>query len=285
VAGLLCVLAVLAACTSVTPSTSAEPVRLVPVVLNTVPVAPTFVEGLALLDQGRRVLESSGAPSADEPSAIRILDVRTGAVQAEHTLPGVFAEGAAMVTAGRSAPTIWLLTWRDGVAIRLDQDLHELDRRPLTGAREGWGLCSTADGRLISSDGSDRLVIRDPATFAPVSTITVTTAGRAQTGLNELDCADGAVWANVWPTDQLLRIDQDTGHVTAIVDLTALHDREHPDRVGDPDAVPNGVALAADGTLWLSGKEFPHLMHVRLVPAPPPSPASTVARTPCPTPC
>ena len=269
---------VVAVCTGCAPGTAAGPTRLVPVVLDEVPVAPAFVEGLTLLG-GRQVLESSGSPDDHEPSAIRLLDIRTGAVQRQQLLPGVFAEGVAVVS-GRSGPVIWLLSWRDGVVIRLNKDLTELDRRPLTGAREGWGLCSTSDGRLISSDGTNRLTVRDGTTFAPTGTITVTERGRPLDQLNELECANGALWANVWPTDELARIDQATGRVTATVDLTELHDREHPDRVSDPDAVPNGVAVADDGTLWLAGKEFPQLVHVRLTPAPEPSAATTVPTTP-----
>ena len=79
---------------------------------------------------------------------------------------------------------------------------------------EGWGLCY--DGhRLVMSDGTDQLSFRDPQTFQRTGSIHVTLRGTPLTGLNELECVDGQVWANIWPTGILVRIDPETGVVAA----------------------------------------------------------------------
>jgi len=81
--------------------------------------------------------------------------------------------------------------------------------------------------------------------------------------LNELECVDGAVWANVWQTDQIVRIDPATGQVTATVDASGLLDRSK-----NPSAdVLNGIA-AIPGTdrFLITGKLWPTTFEVRFVP-------------------
>jgi putative peptide zinc metalloprotease protein len=132
-------------------------------------------------------------------------------------------------------------------------------RRELPLAGEGWGLCS--DGaRLVRSDGSDRLHFHDPGTFAETGSVAVTLRGTPVTRLNELECVGGQVWANVWQTDELVRIDPDTGAVTAVVNAAGLLD---PQRRTTPDAVLNGIAALGDDEYLLTGKLWPVSFRVR----------------------
>lgn len=242
-----------------------EPDRLAAVALGTLPQQENaFVEGLATMPDGTLV-ESTG--SYTEPSTLRILDPGTGAVLRERLVAGVFGEGVAVRVADNGTATIWMLTWREHVVIRFSADLVELSRTPLVGGNgEGWGVCTAGAGTLISSDGSATLVRRDAATFAPLSTLAVRMGGAPVSGLNELECGgDGVIWANRFPTETLLRIDSATGRVTGSVDLTSLAATERTST--DPNAVANGVAVLPDGTAWLTGKWWRHLVHVRLVPA------------------
>ena len=111
---------------------------------------------------------------------------------------------------------IWELTYRDGVGVEWDKrTLTPLREVPFT--REGWGLCNDGN-RLISSEGTDRLRFLDPANLAETGAVNVTRDGQPLVGLNELECVDGQVWANVWPTDTIVRIDPASGAVTAVVD-------------------------------------------------------------------
>ncbi len=90
------------------------------------------------------------------------------------------------------------------------------------------------------SDGSARLTFRDPETFAPAGDVWVTAAGIPVDQLNELECVDGAVYANVWTTDQIVRIDPATGEVTAIIDASALMSPQ--ERAAAGAEVLNGIA-------------------------------------------
>jgi glutaminyl-peptide cyclotransferase len=218
--------------------------------------ATAFTQGLELADGV--LYEGTGLEGR---SQLRATDPATGAVRKQAPLPSdLFGEGITVV-----GPTIWQLTWRDGVAIQRDRDtLAELRRVGYPG--EGWGLCHQEDpARLIMSDGSERLFFRDPQTFQTTGEVRVTSAGRPVTRLNELECAGGFVFANVWQTDTIVRIEPDSGRVTAEIDLSGLLPAE--DRAGAD--VLNGIA-AIPGTdeFLVTGKLWPKMFKVRFVPRP-----------------
>ncbi|MEZ4596019.1 MAG: glutaminyl-peptide cyclotransferase [Chloroflexota bacterium] len=146
------------------------------------------------------------------------------------------------------------LTWKDGVALAWDPDTFELlGSHPYAG--EGWGLCSDGS-RLVMSDGSDTLTFRDPATFEATDRVSVTVMGEPLLKIDELECVDGEVWANVWETPYIVRIDPSSGVVTGALDLTGLAD---PDpSASDPGAVLNGIAYdASSDTFLVTGKLWP----------------------------
>ena len=213
----------------------------------------SFTQGLELADG--ILYEGTGGHGR---SALRALDPGTGRVLREERLPAaLFGEGITVVD-----DRIWQITWEEGVAIERDRaSLRELRRVRYPG--EGWGLCRDGS-RLVMSDGSDRLSFRDPATFAPLGQIAVTLEGRPVPEINELECTGGQVWANVWGSDRLLRIDPASGRVTAEVDASGL--LPPGERAGTD--VLNGIA-AVPGTdeFLLTGKLWPHVYRVRFVPA------------------
>ena len=213
----------------------------------------SFTQGLELADG--TLYEGTGRHGR---SALRALDPGTGRVLREERLPAaLFGEGITVVD-----DRIWQITWEEGVAIERDRaSLRELRRVRYPG--EGWGLCRDGS-RLVMSDGSDRLSFRDPATFAPLGQIAVTLEGRPVPEINELECTGGQVWANVWGSDRLLRIDPASGRVTAEVDASGL--LPPGERAGTD--VLNGIA-AVPGTdeFLLTGKLWPHVYRVRFVPA------------------
>jgi glutaminyl-peptide cyclotransferase len=210
-----------------------------------------FTQGLAF--HAGKLYESTGLVGQ---SSLRRVDPATGAVEAQVVLERpLFGEGLA-VAEGRLVQ----LTWTAGRAL-----LWSLDGLAPEGeiqyAGEGWGLCY--DGRqLVMSDGSDRLVRRDARTFAPVGGISV----RSPTGpvfrLNELECVAGAIYANVWPTSRIARIDARTGDVTAWIEAAGLLSREEA-RHAD---VLNGIAhLPSSGRFILTGKHWPRAFEVEFV--------------------
>lgn len=257
--GCLAVLAVLVAGCGGEPEgdQSDAPTPLRAEVLQVLPHdATAFTQGLELVDGV--LYEGTGLEGR---STVRATDPATGAVRRQAPLPpDLFGEGITVV-----GPTIWQLTWQDGVAIQRDRNtLAELRRVGYPG--EGWGLChQEAPGRLIMSDGSERLFFRDPQTFQTTGEVRVTSDGRPVTQLNELECANGSVFANIWKTDTIVRIEPDSGRVTAEVDLSGLLAAE--ERAGAD--VLNGIA-AIPGTdeFLVTGKLWPKMFKVRFVPRP-----------------
>ncbi|HEX4246996.1 MAG TPA: glutaminyl-peptide cyclotransferase [Pseudonocardia sp.] len=226
--------------------------RLHPEILGTLPHDSTaWTEGLEL-DDGV-LYESTGLVGHSE---LRELDPATGVLRRARPLPAdLYGEGVTVL-----GPRIWQLTYRDGVALEWGSGPAPIRRVPWTG--EGWGLCHTGDGRVVASDGTDRLRILSGTDLAPLSTVSVRIGGRPLTGLNELECTPDGVWANVYETDWLVRIDPVSGAVTAAVDATGLLPADQ--RAGTD--VLNGIAaLPGTDEFLLTGKFWPTLFRVRFV--------------------
>ncbi|MEU3749358.1 MULTISPECIES: glutaminyl-peptide cyclotransferase [Streptomyces] len=173
----------------------------------------------------------------------------------------LFGEGITL-----TGSTLWQLTWRNGIAIERDPTTLA-ERRRVGYQGEGWGLCHQRHAgreRLVMSDGTDRLTFRDPDTFTVTGGINVHQDGRPVTRLNELECtSDGSVYANVYPTDTILRIDPDTGTVTANIEATGLLTAS--ERRGARQL--NGIAaVPGTDTFLITGKLWPHMFQVTFVP-------------------
>jgi glutamine cyclotransferase len=190
-------------------------------------------------------------------SSIRRVDLESGNVLQRRNVPApYFGEGI----------TIWQqdlfqLTWQSGVAFVYDRKTFE-PRRTFKYIGEGWGL--THDGAsLVMSDGTDALRFLDPGTFAQRRRVKVTAGGRPVPSLNELEFVKGEIFANIWQSDTIARIDPTSGRVTGWIDLTGLLTAR--ERIGTD--VLNGIAYDAVGDrLFVTGKLWPKLFEVRIVP-------------------
>lgn len=242
------------------PLTAADGVeQLVPEVISRRP-HDTQASTQGLEFAGDRLFESTGNAGGSGTS-LREVDPLTGEVlrKLDFGTDSFFGEGITVVE-----DRIIMLTWRDNVAFAFDLDTFELIES-YAYLTEGWGLCNDGD-RLVMSDGTATLTFRDRATFAELGAVQVTLDGRPLDRLNELECVGGDVWANVWLTDEIVRIDPTTGEVTAVVDASGLIE-PHP-ATSDPDAVLNGVAWDASAeTFLITGKLWPEMIEVRFVPA------------------
>ncbi len=197
------------------------------------PSDPTsFIQGLEIMPEGD-LLVSTGLEGRSRMYRTPLTDASAGAATVSVDLdPRYFGEGST-----RHGDRIWQLTWKNGVAVQRDAaTLEQTGEASYEG--EGWGLCSNGE-RLVMSDGSGRLTFRDPSTFAVTGDVDVTLDGTSVDELNELDCSDGSVWANIWRDDRILRINPATGAVTGVLDTTDL-DLPARDRPGAD--VLNGIA-------------------------------------------
>jgi glutaminyl-peptide cyclotransferase len=212
-----------------------------------------FTQGLLYLDG--YLYESTGLNGA---SSLRKVELRSGQVVQRNDLDAkYFGEGLAAW-----GPNLIQLTLRSGTGFVYDRETFRL-RQTFQYRGQGWGL--THDGRrLIMSDGSAVLRFLDPLTFTETHELHVHDAGRPVSNLNELEYVNGEIYANVWPTDRIVRISPETGQVIGWVDLgglLSLADRMRP--VGEL----NGIAYdAARDRLFVTGKRWPKLFEIRILP-------------------
>jgi glutaminyl-peptide cyclotransferase len=211
-----------------------------------------FTQGLVLHDG--KLFESTGLVGR---STLREVELETGRVIRKIDVPPpIFAEGLAL-----SGEELIQISWQNGQAFRYDRRTFE-KRGEFAYRGEGWGLCHDGTS-LVMSDGSANLAFRRPADFGIVRTVTATLDGQPLSQLNELECADGAVYANVWMRDLIVRIDPKTGRVTQRIEVPALLSPLERQGVD----VLNGIAYdPATRTFLITGKLWPKLFRVRVVP-------------------
>ena len=209
-----------------------------------------FTQGLLLADG--YLYESTGLVGR---SSLRQVDLATGdVIRLRSVPPPHFAEGLELV-----GNELLQLTWQTGTLFRYDLETFELvSEQRYQG--EGWGLCYDGEA-LWMTDGSATLFKRDPDTFAVLSSVQVLLDGKALPRLNELECVDGKVYANVWLTDEIVRIDPTSGRVEALIDASPLRTLIG---ITDRDAVLNGIAYDPARQVFLvTGKLWPALFEVR----------------------
>ncbi|MFC6009829.1 glutaminyl-peptide cyclotransferase [Nocardia lasii] len=227
-----------------------EPPRLRVEVIGSSPHDPrAFTQGLEVVDGV--LYESTGMWGV---SSARATDLATGTETARVGLPGrLFGEGMT-----RAGSIVWQLTWQDGFAIARDPStLAELRRVEYAG--EGWGLCAQPE-RLVMSDGTGTLTFRDRVSFEQIGSVTL--SGYRDPQPNELDCApDGTVYANNYPSDEILHIDPQSGEILAVIDAAGL--LTPAERAGTD--VLNGIAGLGGDRFLVTGKYWPRMFEVRFV--------------------
>lgn len=209
-----------------------------------------FTEGL-LIDRGT-LYESTGR---EGQSDIRRVDLKTGRVLASVKLaPQLFGEG---IVAWRNQ--LLSVTWHGGQGFKWSlPGLKRTGGFRYTG--EGWAM--TDDGRnIILSDGTPVLRFLDPSTQKVVRRLTVTANGRPVQQLNELEYIDGQIYANIWMTPYIARIDPANGRVVGVIDVSPLIAKV---ALADRDSVPNGIAYdRVAHRLYVTGKNWPSLFEIK----------------------
>lgn len=254
IARLLALLAVALATLSALPAQALAPVYGYRVVRSYPHDPNAFTQGLFF--HNGQLYESTGLEGR---SGIRRVDLQSGRSLQQQALDSrYFGEGSVAV-----GDQLYQLTWRSQIGF-----IYDIRTFRAVGsfryAGEGWGL--THDGRrIIMSDGTPQLRFLQPGTMRELGRITVTDDGRPIAALNELEFVQGEVYANVWQTDLIARIDPASGRVTGWINLAGL--LSPADRARSRPDVLNGIAWDPRGRrLFVTGKQWPRLYEIQLVP-------------------
>jgi len=186
-------------------------------------------------------------------STLRKVEAETGKVISQVNLDGsLFGEGVALL-----GDRIYQLTWTTKVGFVYDKNtLSQLNK--IYYQTQGWGL-TTMDNKLVMSDGTNVIWFLD-ADFNVLSSVEVWDNKGIVENLNELEMIDGELWANIWQTDHIARIDPVTGKVLGYVELSNILSRE--DRSQETDVL-NGIAWdAVNKRLFVTGKYWPRLFEI-----------------------
>lgn len=242
------------------PAPAAEPVPTIPhEVVGQHPHDTTlFTEGL-LFHEGK-LFESTGSPQEDPSlrSLIGILNLGSGAFtkKIEIDKAKYFGEGICFLNG-----KLYQLTYQNKMGFIYDAKTFKQIGTFTYDNSEGWGL--TTDGtHLIMSDGTDELTFIDPATMKPMRKVKVVEAGVSLPYLNELEYIKGFVYANVWMTNYIVKIDPKDGKVAGRLDLAPLA-YEARSMYGRSE-VMNGIAYdSASGKVYVTGKLWPKIYELK----------------------
>lgn len=214
-----------------------------------------FCQGL-VIDQGR-MFEGTGHYGE---STLRKLDSETGQVSLQVDMPDtVFGEGITVLN-----KALYQLTWKENVMLTYNPETLERTgaipyRQIDRSLKEGWGLTHNGS-QLIISDGTSTIRFVDAKTMKTVRRLRVKDGFRSVTKLNELEFIQGDLYANVWYSDRIARIDSQTGRVKAWLDATSLRPAEVR---GDREAALNGIAWdSKNGRMFITGKNWPVMYEV-----------------------
>ena len=222
-------------------------------VINTYPHDPNaFTQGLVFVDG--ELFEGTGR---NGQSSLRKVALESGEILQRSNLNArYFGEGITILNG-----KVYQLTWQTQLGFVYDLASFKVEKTFFLPG-EGWGI--THDGtQLIVSDGTAFLRMLDPATLQEVSRVEVKLDGLPLDRLNELEYINGEVWANVWYTDAIMRIDPVTGTVTGRVDLSSINQQRAT------DDVLNGIAWdEKSDRLFVTGKLWSQLYEIKVEPAP-----------------
>jgi glutamine cyclotransferase len=210
-----------------------------------------FTQGL-VYDKGV-LYEGTGQKTG---SSLREVELQSGRVIRQHNLDAsLFGEGIALYR-----DRIYEVTWENKVGFIYDKATFNVINK-IYYSTQGWGL-TTINDNIVMSDGSNVLAFYEPDMFTIVSRIEVYDNEKKVDSLNELEYINGEIWANIWMSDLIARIDPASGKVLAYVDLKGL--LPESDRTPETDVL-NGIAYDPDGRrIFVTGKKWPKLFEIRL---------------------
>ena len=220
-------------------------------VVRTIPLEETsFTQGLEVLDGS--IFQSSGLYGESRLSEI---DLQSGNIIREMSInESYFAEGITVFD-----QSIFMLTWKEEQAFRIDiSNFSIIENFSFEG--EGWGICFNGE-HLVMSNGTSQISFRDPETFEINHTIQVTWDGQPVPNINELECVEREILANVWLQDVIISIDSMSGNVQYFVSPSSISSTQG----NNSNEVLNGIAFdKSSGGFWITGKNWTHIYLIEI---------------------
>ncbi|WP_124057486.1 glutaminyl-peptide cyclotransferase [Vaginisenegalia massiliensis] len=217
-----------------------------------------FTQGFELNQEGQ-LIQATGQKGH---SVIGIMDLAKGQFIEKDRLGNQFFGEGITITPNN----IWQLTYKEGKAFKRDLTTFKVvDQVSYQG--EGWGLAYDQDRDCLwMSDGSETLQIRDPQTFQKMGQLIVTFQGKALPKVNEMEYVNGYLYANVWTTKQIVKINLQNGQVEKVYDIRSIVDQANikPEARKKMDVL-NGIAHLKDDQFYLTGKWYPYIFKVCLL--------------------
>ena len=218
----------------------------------------SFTEGLLI--HNSELFESTGSPRElpQTKSIFGILNLQTGEIDIKHELRDkYFGEGIVFFN-----NWIYQLTYKNQICFVYDANTFNKTRRFSYSNTEGWGL--TTDGKhIIMSDGTNILSYIEPSNFQIIKTLQVSANNYAIDYLNELEYIKGYIYANVWPSNIIIKIDPKNGFVVGKIDLTPLREMA---LIKNPKSnETNGIAYdSISDNIYVTGKMWPEIYQIKL---------------------
>jgi glutaminyl-peptide cyclotransferase len=211
-----------------------------------------FTQGLVY--ESGKLYEGTGQEAG---SSLREVNLETGNVIRQHNLEGsLFGEGIAVY-----GDRIFQVTWENKVGFVYDKSTFK-QKNKIYYSTQGWGL-TTMNDKIVMSDGTNVLYFYDPESFTVVSRIEVYDNREKVDSLNELEYINGEIWANIWMSDLIARIDPSSGKVLSYINMKGiLADSE---RTPETDVL-NGIAFDKDSNrIFVTGKRWPKLFEIKVI--------------------
>ena len=234
------------------PVSDNRPAAMAYTITNSYPHNPqSFTEGLEWHDSV--LYEGTGL---EKHSRLAVVSLKTGTdIKSVKLDDQYFGEGITVLNG-----KIYELTWQSGKAFVYDAKTFKKIKE-FTYEGEGWGM--TNNGKeIIMSNGSSKIVYRNPETFAITKTIDVTNDTGAVNYINELELVDGFIYANIWETKYIIKINPESGKVVSVADFTGIQEQYgiNPQQVD----VLNGIAYdKAEKRFFITGKYWPKVFEVK----------------------
>lgn len=259
----LFILMLFGSCSGNSGSANSEPVPTTPIINYAVTHyfahdTSLFTEGL--LFHNGQLFESTGSPEElpQTKSVIGISDLTTGKFtpKIEIDKSKYFGEGIVFFN-----NKLYQLTYQNQVGFIYDAKTFKQTGEFRYANKEGWSL--TTDGTyLIMSDGTNNLTYLDPVKFSPIKTLDVTENGYPVDKLNELEFIKGFIFANIWMSDFIVKIDPSNGNVVGKINLSSLTNEAK--RINPNADVLNGIAYdSTSGKVYVTGKMWANIYQIQ----------------------